>query len=99
MKKNYKLIVLLFLGVIILLMGYQLINKKEILPEKYCKKDDDCVPSQCCHATKVINKKYASPCTGAMCTLSCETILDCGVSKPVCKNNQCIIKKVGVYPK
>ncbi|XLQ20120.1 MAG: hypothetical protein ACKUBY_06090 [Candidatus Moraniibacteriota bacterium] len=60
--------------------------------EKICEVDSDCVPAQCCHATDVINKEFAPNCEGMMCTMSCETVLDCGGGQPVCSNGMCTIE-------
>lgn len=59
---------------------------------KACEVNDDCVPATCCHATEVINKKFAPNCDGMMCTMSCETVLDCGQGEPVCKDGICEIE-------
>jgi len=58
---------------------------------KTCAIDTDCVPATCCHPTEVINKELAPDCSAVLCTMSCETILDCGQGEPVCKNNICEI--------
>lgn len=58
---------------------------------KACETDTDCVPATCCHATDVINKNFAPDCSDMMCTMSCETALDCGRGKPVCKDGICEI--------
>lgn len=61
--------------------------------DKSCKIDSDCVSASCCHANDVVNKKNAPSCDNLRCTLSCETILDCGQGRPVCNNGQCQIEK------
>ena len=38
-----------------------------------------CVPSDCCHATACVLKSEAPNCTGRLCSMSCETDLDCGM--------------------
>jgi len=68
---------------------------KEISSQIYCEKDEDCVPDRLCHPTKVVNKEYALPQENETgCTLDCKTILDCGRAKPVCRFNQCAIRRV-----
>ncbi len=56
-----------------------------------CTSDQECVPATCCHATEVVNKNFSPNCSGRMCTMSCETILDCGRGKPVCNDGFCDI--------
>jgi len=58
---------------------------------KSCTVDEDCVPATCCHATEVVNKEFAPDCEGMMCTMSCETVLDCGQGEPVCNDRICEI--------
>ena len=58
-----------------------------------CTQDSDCVEAQCCHATGVVNKKYAPECQNVYCTESCEGPLDCGKGSPACENSKCVIKK------
>ncbi|MBI2653253.1 hypothetical protein HYX02_00430 [Candidatus Woesearchaeota archaeon] len=70
------------------------INKGSIPPEKYCEKDTDCVPNKCCHAEDVVNIKYAPNCNGVGCTKDCRTILDCRFGTPICRYNQCTIKRL-----
>lgn len=60
--------------------------------EKICNVDSDCVPASCCHAIDVVNKENAPSCENLKCTASCETILDCGQGKPVCREGQCEIE-------
>lgn len=92
----------LFLGIIII---YGCSDTDEVIiiddmPErkvmdnnKSCKVDSDCVPASCCHSTDVVNKENAPGCENLKCTLSCETILDCGQGRPVCNEGQCEIEK------
>ena len=58
---------------------------------KSCNTNDDCVRASCCHATDVINKEFAPDCSDVMCTMSCDTVLDCGQGEPVCNNGICEI--------
>ncbi|MEN8252408.1 MAG: hypothetical protein ABFQ53_02415 [Patescibacteria group bacterium] len=60
--------------------------------EKTCVTDDDCVAATCCHATDVVNKDSAPDCEGQMCTMSCESVLDCGRGEPVCNDGVCEVK-------
>lgn len=60
----------------------------------YCNIAEDCVPAECCHPTTVVNKNYAPDCAAAPCDFSCQGPLDCGVGKPDCQNNRCIILPV-----
>jgi hypothetical protein len=55
-------------------------------------RDDDCVMAICCHLTDVVNKEFAPECEDMICTMSCETVLDCGQGKPVCDDGVCNIK-------
>ena len=65
-------------------------NKAE--DNKSCIVDEDCVPVACCHAAEVVNKEFAPNCDNKMCTMSCETVLDCGRGKPVCNDGVCEIE-------
>ena len=59
--------------------------------QKSCVVDEDCVADKCCHATGVVNKEFAPDCSDVMCTMSCETVLDCGSAVPVCNDGICDI--------
>lgn len=67
----------------------QIDNENE--DKKACVSDMDCVAAICCHATDVTNTMHAPRCNDTLCTLSCETILDCGQGVPVCNNGMCDI--------
>jgi len=84
--------------VVIVLIGCarsSLINKNRdsmlIVEKTACYSDSDCVPDSCCHASAVVNKKYAPDCTGVACTQECSGPMDCGMGKPACVNNACTI--------
>jgi hypothetical protein len=55
-----------------------------------CDANSDCVPEQCCHPTSCINKAFKGVCNVA-CTLSCETLLDCGAGTCGCVNSVCTV--------
>lgn len=97
MKKNKNIIIGIVMIIILILAGgiflFKYLNRGEISNEKYCEKDEDCVPAQCCHATDVVNKKFAPNCGGIFCTQECQSPLDCGCGEPICIDNQCSIKK------
>ncbi|MBS3116051.1 hypothetical protein J4421_00480 [Candidatus Woesearchaeota archaeon] len=58
--------------------------------EKQCTVNEDCIPSQCCHATETVNKKNAPDCRNVLCTLQCEPgTLDCGQGEVKCVDNIC----------
>ena len=57
----------------------------------YCETTEDCASATCCHPTEAINKDYAPNCSEAICTLSCEGPLDCGVGYIDCVNYKCEI--------
>ncbi|MBI1935599.1 dienelactone hydrolase family protein [Candidatus Woesearchaeota archaeon] len=61
------------------------------IKEDYCEKDSDCVPDKCCHPSKLVNKKFAPKCDGAICTAVCSGPLDCRQWKAICKNNVCTV--------
>ncbi|HIP49910.1 MAG TPA: hypothetical protein EYG99_00490 [Candidatus Pacebacteria bacterium] len=67
-------------------------ERNKVVEKKECISDEDCVPATCCHATETVNKDSAPNCDGMMCTMSCETILDCGRGKPICNNGVCEIE-------
>lgn len=59
-----------------------------------CYSVSDCVPASCCHASSLVNKKYAPDCAGIYCTMDCAGPLDCGNGEPACINNFCVIRKL-----
>lgn len=66
----------------------------DLMEQNVCTVDGDCVADKCCHATGVVNKEFAPDCSDAMCTMSCETVLDCGRGKPVCDGGVCGIEVI-----
>ena len=67
-------------------------DTEERIVTNECFRNDDCVPATCCHPTDVVNTSFAPDCADTMCTMSCETILDCGRAIPVCDNGKCVIQ-------
>ncbi|MBW3004988.1 hypothetical protein KY310_04100 [Candidatus Woesearchaeota archaeon] len=66
----------------------------------FCNSDEDCVPSDCCHATGCVSKDQAPKCDDVFCTEECrEGTLDCG-GRCVCDNNKCTAKlsKFNIQP-
>lgn len=59
--------------------------------KRACDRDADCVAATCCHPTDVVNRAYTPQCANVMCTMSCETDLDCGRGVPVCRNGVCAV--------
>jgi hypothetical protein len=54
-----------------------------------CRRDSDCVPATCCHATRCTPRAKAPACNGVMCTLDVRPgTLDMG--RCVCRNAKCI---------
>ena len=83
------IILLIFLIFLIVLIVQGRDQIKDIVRGDLCINDADCVPASCCHPETCTIKEKAPNCTGIPCTLSCETILDCGDGSCNCINNQC----------
>jgi len=63
---------------------------QEIPEERYCLRDEDCVPAQCCHPTDCVNIAYKPNCKGILCTLECRPgTMDCGQGYCACVDNEC----------
>lgn len=56
-----------------------------------CTADSDCVPAECCHPARCINRVAQPSCTGIACTMSCEGPLDCGAGSCGCVQGTCSI--------
>ena len=57
----------------------------------YCETADDCIPNKCCHPDGAINKQFEQECESEFCTLSCDTLLDCGDGHIECIENRCVV--------
>jgi hypothetical protein len=65
-------------------------SQENILVEKRCTQNEDCVGKECCHATECINKEHKEDCTKTMCTMDCRmNTLDCGLGHCECQNEKC----------
>lgn len=64
----------------------------EFIPMDFCETDADCVPANCCHPVKTVNKIYVPICNEIKCTDECKGPLDCSCGEPVCIDNTCGIK-------
>ncbi len=65
-------------------------SKPDILLDKYCEQDTDCVAATCCHATDALARSYGPACTAVLCSMDCQPdTLDCGQGAVKCINNQC----------
>ena len=56
-----------------------------------CNVDNDCVAASCCHASSCVSAINAPNCTGISCTMSCESILDCGNAECKCLQGKCSV--------
>jgi hypothetical protein len=57
-----------------------------------CSKNEDCVPSSCCHPSTCLPRGRAPDCKAVLCTMECRpATLDCGGSC-LCQNGQCAAK-------
>lgn len=83
-------LVLIALGILLFALPY-IIKKPAANNNESCLSDSDCVPASCCHAASCMNKNYAPACEDAkiLCTMSCDTILDCGQGSCKCVNKKC----------
>ncbi len=55
-----------------------------------CRKDDDCVPDNCCHAYSCTTKDRALDCSDALCTMDCAPgTMDCGQGSCKCVDDVC----------
>jgi hypothetical protein len=55
-----------------------------------CSGDIDCVPEQCCHPTRCINRKFKGVCN-VLCTQVCEGPIDCAAGHCGCDAGTCKI--------
>lgn len=82
------IILLLILGITIFSINKNN-SKNPIIKNDNCITDYDCVQNSCCHADSCINIKNKPNCSNTVCSMDCESILDCGQGKCVCFNNKC----------
>ncbi|MEN7981948.1 MAG: hypothetical protein ABFQ65_00690 [Nanoarchaeota archaeon] len=75
--------------VVVLIIIYFFIPKSPEIQE--CQIDSDCVPVSCCHPDSCVAKEQKPNCEGVLCSMSCESLLDCGAGSCGCKENKCII--------
>lgn len=61
----------------------------EIKESSECLENDDCVPATCCHPSECVASEKAPSCEGIMCTMVCQSILDCGQGYCACKQGKC----------
>lgn len=94
MKIQYKILVVLILVGVIWISGC---TPKEIPPEKYCEKDEDCVINDCCRCSdELINKNFINCTDYPVCPMmTCDTLTGRSIASPKCIKNECklIIKK------
>lgn len=64
------------------------------LDSLYCEEDRDCIAAQCCHPRSVVNRANGPNCLGVLCDDTCSGPLECGVGRPVCVDNACVIKSL-----
>ena len=58
-----------------------------------CKTDSDCVPLECCHATRCGPRDEAPECTQVVCTAECHPrTLDCGGVCACTTDGHCVAK-------
>jgi hypothetical protein len=55
-----------------------------------CTRDEECVPSTCCHPTRCTNAANRGACN-EMCTMNCAGPLDCGAGSCGCVRGTCSI--------
>jgi len=81
------------LGVCLILISLFLVScSSEILTEKQCSIDDDCVGSTCCHADSAVNEEHGPNCFGQMCTQECVPgTLDCQQGEIKCLSGECSV--------
>lgn len=92
-KKLFWLIILLIIILIALIYFIVQGNKQKNnpIPNKECEKDNECVPSSCCHANSCVNINNAPKCDRIFCTQECSGPLDCEAGFCACVNNKCSI--------
>jgi hypothetical protein len=78
------ILILILLAVVVILISYP---GKDT---KYCKINEDCIPSSCCHPTDCMNSGNKPDCKDIMCTMECKPgTMDCGQGHCGCINNEC----------
>ena len=84
-------VLLLILVITLLILGLVYRGKTSKIPEeKFCLRDEDCVPAQCCHPTDCVNEAYKPRCKGIVCTMECRPgTMDCGQGYCACVENEC----------
>lgn len=65
-------------------------SPNNLLIEKYCDRDQDCVPASCCHSIECINTKLKPNCEGIDCTDVDLPDRAYGPDDCLCKSNFCI---------
>ncbi|MBS3078997.1 hypothetical protein J4218_02660 [Candidatus Pacearchaeota archaeon] len=90
---NKKILVIIIILILLLtLIIYAVRNDDENYDfANGCKENKDCVPASCCHADSCVNIKNKPDCSNKICSMDCESILDCGVGKCGCVNNKCAV--------
>lgn len=81
----------IILGILVAIAAFNTSNNVDL---GECTIDSDCVPSTCCHPNECVLKEQAPNCDGIYCTLSCDTLLDCGAGKCACNNGNCTVELV-----
>jgi hypothetical protein len=78
------ILILIILAFVTIVISYPEKNTK------YCKTNENCVPTSCCHPTDCINVDNRPDCKGIMCTEECKPgTMDCGQGHCNCVNNEC----------
>jgi len=87
-------ILIVIIIAIIISLFFLLKNPKITENKAECENDSDCVPATCCHSSSCVSKDKSPNCLGIFCTMSCDSILDCGQGICKCVKNKCeAIKK------
>jgi hypothetical protein len=87
-----KIIIILALGAILVLgvlTVAEVLQRQKVKNVRECVNDADCVPAACCHPSECIAREKAPSCEGIMCTMACQSILDCGNGYCGCVQGKC----------
>jgi len=93
----------LFIGIVVLILILAIIvivlsknNSKNPIDSKVseCYSDSECVPDSCCHATKCVSIDKKPDCKNKICSMDCESVLDCGIGRCSCIQNKCEVIKI-----
>ncbi len=88
-------IVVLILILILIIVFINKNNSKNPIDSRVseCNIDSDCVQDSCCHSSKCVSIDKKPDCRNKICSMDCESVLDCGAGRCSCIQNKCEVVK------